>query len=356
MAGGVLDHKCKNCAAVLKFNPHNQNWKCEYCKSEFTKEELDEYEKSIGKEELTKESKADKLEKNENGMDIYSCPNCGAEIIADENTSATFCVYCKNTAILKNKLVGEFNPSMVIPFHLTKEDAVAAFTKFRKGKPLAPKEFTDPKNIDEIRGIYIPFWLFDYSVDGTLNAEGKKVATWTSGDYIYTKTDIYNVVRSGSMNFNKIPVDGSTRFADDLMNSIEPFDYKGLVDFDYSYLSGFLAEKYDVDSNKAGNDALNRAYQTTTSQFKSTINGYSSVNVRNTNYRPVSSKSDYALLPVWLLNIKYKDKLYPFAMNGQTGKMIGDIPVDKKKAVIIAILTFIGVFAIASLIWMLGGK
>ena len=353
---GVIDHKCKNCSAVLKFNPHEQNWKCEYCKSVFTKEELDEYEKQIGKEELTKDSEAVKLEKNENGMDIYSCPNCGAEILADENTSATFCVYCKNTAILRNKLVGEFNPSQLIPFHLTREDAITAFTKFRKGKPLAPKEFTDAKNIDDIRGIYIPFWLFDYSVEGTLEANGNKVSTWTSGDYIYTKTDVYAVSRSGSMDYDKIPVDGSTRFQDDIMNSIEPFDYKGLVDFDYSYLSGFLAEKYDVDSNKAGQDALGRAYTTTTSVLKSNISGYSSVAVKTTNYRPVKTESNYVLLPVWLLNIKYQDKLYTFAMNGQTGKMIGDIPVDKKKAIIIAILVFIGVFAVASLIWILGGK
>ena len=353
---GVINHKCKNCNAPLKFNPQGQNWKCEYCRSEFTKAELDEYEASVGKEELDKNSKKIKMEKNAKGMDLYTCPSCGAEIIADENTSATFCVYCRNTAILRNRLVEEFNPSKVIPFKLVKNDAIEAFKKFNKGKPLAPKEFTSPQIIDDIRGIYIPFWLYDYKIDGEIEATGTKSTTWTSGDYIYTKVDTYDVFRSGNMAFNKIPVDGSKKFQDDIMNSIEPFDYSGLVDFDYSYLSGFYAEKYDVDSTSANQFALTRASTTATSILRRNISGYSTVSVKRENHNPTETKYDYVLLPVWILNIKYNDKIYPFAMNGQTGKMIGDVPVDKKKAWIITIILFVCIFGVASLIWVIGGK
>lgn len=355
MNSGTLDHKCPNCAAALKFNPHGQNWKCDYCNSEFSKEEIAEVEAKRGVENLTKDTEAVKLEKNLEGMDIYSCPNCGAEILADEHTSATFCVYCKSTAILKNKLVGEFNPSKLIPFFKTRDDAVKAFKGLKKGRPFMPKEFSNIKNIEETRGIYIPFWLYDYSVNGYISATGKKVRSWSSGGYRYTKTDTYAVERGGSMNFYKIPVDGSTHFDNSVMNSIEPFDYSKLENFSHSYLSGFLAEKYDVDSNAASLDADNRAKNTTTEVLRNDIHGYSSVIVNSSNHNISKNNCDYVLLPVWLLNIKYKDKLHTFAMNGQTGKMIGDIPIDKKKAVIWSVCIFLISIILCTIVWFILG-
>lgn len=350
---GTMDHKCEACGAVLKFNPHGQNWACEYCKNVYTKEQIDAYEAKRGVEELTKDTEAVKLETNAEGMDIYSCPNCGAEIIADENTSATFCVYCKNTAILKNKLIGEFNPSKIIPFRNTLEDAKNAFKSITKGKPLAPKEFTSNANIEQIKGIYIPFWLYDYTVSADIVADAKRITSWSDGSYRYTKTDTYLAKRSGNMDFYRIPVDGSTRFDNEIMNSIEPFDYNYLTDFSHSYLSGFLAEKYDVDANGAMSEATTRVVNSATEELKKDIVGYSTVIVTGQTNNPNMTKNEYVLLPVWLLNVKYNNKMYTFAMNGQTGKMIGDIPVDKKKVVIYSVGIFIALMVILSLIWFI---
>lgn len=356
MSLGTMDHKCKSCGAVLKFNPHGQNWVCEYCKSEFTKEEVDAYEAERGVEALTKETEAVKLETNWDGADMYSCPNCGAEIIADENTSATFCVYCKNTAILKNKLVGEFNPTKLIPFYKTREDAIAAFKNMSKNKKFVPNDFLVDKNIEEMRGIYIPFWLYDYDFKSDIVADAKKVTTWRSGDTRYTKTDTYSCTRGALMEFNKIPVDGSSHFDNAIMNSIEPFDYNGLIDFSHSYLSGFLAEKYDVDATTADLDAQNRARATATEVLKDDIKGYNSVVVTNSNHNITKALNEYVLLPVWILNIKYKDKVHTFAMNGQTGKMVGDIPVDKNKAVRYCVmLFFICMIVITLAVFIFGG-
>lgn len=351
---GTIDHKCPNCSAVLKFNPHGQNWKCEYCKSEFNSAQIEEINEKAGKV-IDETTEAVKVQKDFEGVDIYSCPNCGAQIIADENTTATSCVYCKNTAILKNKLVGEFNPSKVIAFHKTKEDAIEAFKKLKKGRPFSPKEFNDPKNIAEMSGIYIPFWIYDFQTFGSLQADAKRVQSWRSGDYIMTKTDVYLAVREGSMIYNRIPVDGSKRFNNDIMNSIEPFDYNGLVDFNHAYLSGFLAEKYDVDSDTAMNDAVERVKNSTTDVLRNSINGYSSVVVKNANHNLNLTNKEYILLPVWMLNIKYKDKIYTFAMNGQTGKMVGDIPIDKKKAVIWWVSIFALTFLVCFIVYLIGG-
>lgn len=345
----VIDHKCPNCAAVLKFNPTTQNWKCEFCKGEFTLEQIKTSEEKYGKK-LEQEDII--TEKDKQGMKIYKCNNCGANIIMSKNTSATSCIYCKNTAIIKDNLVDEFSPSMVIPFKKTKEEAINEFVKIGKGKPLMPKVFSDKKNIEEMSGIYIPFWIFDYNSVSDAVFDTSRVKTWASGNYRYTKTDKYKVNISGNMEFDKIPVDGSVRFQDDIMNSIEPFDYNELKEFNYSYLSGFLAEKYDVKSEDAETIARKRAENSSLDELRQQVNssGYSTVINSSKNININLESKEYILLPVWMLNIKYKDKIYTFAMNGQSGKLVGDIPVDKKKAVLTAVLIFFGSFIILTLI------
>lgn len=335
----TLDHKCPSCDAVLKFNPHGQNWKCEYCRSEYNLEQLTAYE-----EKHKKEEKEEIKVVSNNGMDMYSCPNCGAQVIADPNVSTTSCVYCKNTTILRNKLEGEFNPNFVIPFRHTKEDAINAFKKLGKGKLLMPKEFNDQKNIQEMSGIYIPFWLFDFYATGEINADCKRITSWTSGNYRYTKTDTYMATRGGNMCFERVPTDGSKRFDNAIMNSIEPFDYKDLKEFNFSYLSGFLSEKYDVPKEEAVNEAVSRAKNTFIDEMKKDIKGYNTVVPVNDSISLNNTNNYYVLLPVWMLNIKYKDKIYTFAMNGQTGKLIGNIPIDTKKAILYWILFFVITF------------
>ena len=343
----TLDHKCPNCDAVLKFNPHGQNWKCEYCRCVFNLQQLEEHERK-SKKVLSKNSK------KEYDMDIYTCNNCGAAIIADPNVSATSCVYCKNTTILKNKLQDEFSPDYVIPFRFTKEDAIEAFKKIGRKRPFMPKEFNRKENINEMSGIYIPFWLYSYDAQGDVDFSGSKVTTWTTGDYHYTKTDRYSITRGGNTSFTNVPVDGSKRFDNSIMNSIEPFDYKDMVDFNYSFLSGFLAEKYDVDKEEAKSDAINRIDSSFERVMRNDVKGYTSVVTIKKNINCTNGKINYVLLPVWMLNIKYKEKIYTFAMNGQTGKLIGNIPIDKKKAfiywIVITLISFGICFGIAFLI------
>ena len=346
----ALDHKCPNCDAVLKFNPHGQNWKCDYCKSEFNIEDIEKIEQKNHKV-LSKKSV------KEYDMDVYTCPNCGASIIADPNVSATSCVYCKNTTILKDKLQDEFSPDYVIPFRFTKEDAIEAFKKIGRKRPFMPREFNKKENINEMSGIYIPFWLYDYTTSGPINFVGKKISSWTTGEYHYTKTDVYSVVRDGSVDFINVPVDGSKRFDNSIMNSIEPFDYNDMTKFNYSYLSGFLAEKYDVNKDEASVDAVNRVGSSYENVLRKDVTGYSTVTISSKSYNNKLNKINYVLLPVWMLNIKYKDKIYTFAMNGQTGKLIGDIPIDWKKAILYFIIITLVSFGILFLIaFLVRGK
>lgn len=330
----ALDNHCPSCRAPLTFNPTLGKWKCEYCGSSFDLEELKKYN-NASNEKVNEGINGDDTE-----YDSYRCQNCGAEIVADPNTASTFCLYCGNTAILKSKLSGKFAPSKVIPFKKIKEDAVKAFKGLKKGRPLIPNDFISDKNIEKITGLYVPFWLYDIAVKGSINATATNVKSWTTGDMHYTKTDTYSVIRGGSMEYNMVPRDGSTRFADDIMDSIEPFDYKEMVDYNHAYLSGFLAEKYDIDSDKCSEDAIKRSINSTVDEMKKTIHGYSTVSVTKNNLVGEKIKCEYALLPVWMVNVKYNDKFYLFAMNGQTGEFIGNIPLDKKKTLIYTLSIF----------------
>ena len=340
----TVDHKCPSCNANIKYSPKDKKWKCEYCGSVFTKDELLENEKKFN------DAKVDKKKDNESlEMDEYYCQDCGAKIVADINTAATFCVYCKNTAILKSRLTDKFAPSKIIPFAKTKEDAIKAFKEVGKGKILMPKEFSDPKNIEELKGIYIPFWLYSCKINGKMEGSGTRVTTFSDSRYIYTKTDIYDIQREGEYSFENIPCDGSVRFNDAIMNSIEPFDYKEMTDFSSSYLAGFLAEKYDVEKEDAKKVITDRANNTVYSKLQDSVS-YTSFVPRVKECSVNSESIDYVLLPVWMVNIKYNGKMYTFAMNGETGKMIGDIPYSLKKAIILWIVLFVIFFAIVAVI------
>lgn len=340
MVKKVLDVRCPHCNAPIHFNAKVGKMKCEYCDSEFDAKEV------------KKETGSDASEVvDETKYVTYLCQDCGAEIIADEQTSATFCLYCGNTAILRNKLTGKFAPSKVIPFKTTKEEAIEAFKNIGKGRPLMPKAFNNVKNIEKIRGLYVPFWLYQVDVDGVIDYKATKVQSWSRGDTHYTKTDYYDVTRGGSMKYVRVPVDGSTRFDNDIMNTIEPFHYSGLVDYNPAYLSGFLAEKYDIDKFAAFDDARKRTLKSTNNYFDSSVKGYATKIQKSNSLVAYVKSEEYVLLPVWMVNVKYKDKYYIFAMNGQTGEFIGNIPLDKKKA----FLYFLYVFAIAFLIvFMIG--
>ena len=351
MTNRALDNKCPACGAPILYKPNLKKWKCDYCKSEFTLEEMKKYNNASNeKNNIKEEVKTEKQkEKDNTNYYEYNCKDCGAKIIADENTAATFCVYCGNTAILKEKLSGKFAPDMIIPFKNEKEKAIEAFKSLNKGRPLMPNFFNDEKNIEKIKGVYIPFWLYDVKVNGELDATSTTSTTWTVGDTVYTKTDTYRLEREGEMSFNKIPVDGSTRFDNDIMNTIEPFNYSELEEYNHAYLSGFLAEKYDVDEETSFKDAEERSLNSARDTIKDDM-GMGIKTIVNDTLASTKLLTKYVLLPVWMINVKYKDKFYTFAMNGQTGEFLGNIPVDKKKAFIYGILTFVITFILVVLI------
>ena len=270
-------------------------------------------------------------------MKAYNCPSCGAELICDASTAATSCPYCGNPTVVPGQFSGALKPDFVIPFKLSKEDAVAALKNHYKGKPLLPKAFTNGNHIEEIQGVYVPFWMFDGQAEGSVDYEGLIIHVYESGDYEITETEHYDVHRGGSISFEKVPVDASSKMPDDHMDSIEPYDYAGLKPFSTAYLPGFLADKYDVTVEESHDRADGRCSASLEGALRRTTTQYDSCVPLRQDIRLRRGKVHYALLPVWMLHTKWNGKDFLFAMNGQTGKLVGDLPTDMGK--------FWGIFA-----------
>ena len=332
----INEYKCPSCGGAIEFDSHSQKMKCPYCDTELDLENLIKYDEQLSKEAEQKDDISDWQtdpgkqwqEGETDGMNVYTCKSCGGEIVSDENTGATSCPYCGNPVILTERFRGALRPDMVIPFKLDKKAAKEAYYKHIKGRPLLPKVFRRENHIDEIKGIYVPFWLFDADVAADARYKATKVRTWSDSDYDYTETSYYSVDRSGNMSFVSVPVDGSSRMPDDLMESIEPYKVADAVEFQTAYLSGYMADKYDVDAQQSTDRARERMKESAQDVLRDTVKGYASVIPENTNVRISGGDAKYALYPVWILNTTWRGKKYIFAMNGQTGRMTGDLPVD----------------------------
>lgn len=345
----VLTYQCPQCGAPLTFHEDTQRWDCAFCMGSFDLETLQKLEKE--KSEPETEEKADEPEENAASMTEYICPQCGAQIITDDTTAATFCVFCQNATIFPEKLKGPFRPAKVIPFIKTKEDAKKAFQKLCFHKPLLPRDFYAPDRLEKITGVYVPFWLFDCHTSGTITASATRVHSWTDRKYRYTKTDYYRVERAGVLNFGKVPADGSAKMDNALMDSIEPYDMSKMVDYTPAYLAGFLAERYDEDNHAVYPRVKTRVEDSLENALRETIQGYSGVMVQQRNFHIQDTAHQNVLFPVWMLMSKYKGKDYLFAMNGQTGKIVGDLPISIGRAA----AWFAGIMAGAALLLFLGG-
>lgn len=329
----LIQYKCPACGASIEFDAASQKMSCPYCDSELDVAALlarDEEIKNDQDSQMEWETTPSEewLPGETDGMRIYVCQSCGGEVIGDETLAATKCPYCDNNVVMSGQFSGDLRPDYVIPFKLTKEDAVSGLKKHLSGKKLLPKIFKDENHIDEIKGIYVPVWLFDSDVDANIRYRCTRTTTWSDSNYIYTSTSYFNVNRSGHIGFERIPVDGSSKFDDNLMESIEPYDFSEAVDFQTAYLSGYFADRYDVTSEESIDRANQRIKISTEESFRSTVSGYATVTAESSTINQTGGQCKYALYPVWILNTTWNGKKYTFAMNGQTGRFVGDLPCD----------------------------
>lgn len=310
----VEHYKCPNCGADMVFDSNTGMLSCESCGRT---DNIDTY-----KENHTFSQK----ETSE-----YHCKNCGAVLITDSDTTATTCSFCGAGVVLADRLSGELAPAKVIPFKISKIEAQEAFKKWCKKGLLTPKGFMNADRIKSITGMYIPFWLYDLHSRAQVTADCTKVRTYEQGDYIYTETKHYNVYRDIDLSYLKVPCDASEKMSDTLMDKLEPFHYEDLKSFKTPYLAGFIAEKYNYNNKELFPRVEARVRDYVDSFIHSTINGYTTTNYLQKDIDIKEKDAFYTLLPVWMVCYDYKQSEHIFAMNGQTGKIVGTPPLSKGK-------------------------
>ncbi len=364
-------YQCPNCEGRLVFDGHSGKLVCEFCDSTFDPAQIEQLyateqaqadagagaaqvqaDAATAKaEQVQTDAAAPEIERlasedpvqtyldstkwdarEAEGLRSLNCSSCGAQLFADQATAVTRCPYCGNTAVVPGQLTDVLRPDYVIPFKLDKETATSTLRQYYANKKLLPNSFADENHIEEIQGVYVPFWLYSGHADATLQTQGHNTRAWMDSKNNYVATDHFLVHREGSMDFDRVPVDGSFRMPDAHMDSIEPFDYAEMVPFSVGYLPGFVADRYDMDVDDCRDRAQRRIETTCGQALMDSVVGYETVDSRPANVSLHLDEIAYALLPVWMLHTRWKNQDFLFAMNGQTGKLIGDLPVDKGKA------------------------
>lgn len=382
----VITYKCPNCGGDLRFDPESQKHRCEYCRSLFTQEEL---EQIIGQRDadalgasgqvvgaaqtqvpgqavgaaqeqvLGQAGVPDPEQASDQGQSggaeaavMYSCPNCGAEIVTDENTAATFCYYCHNPVVLAGRMQGDYHPDYVLPFAVNREKALDIFEKWIGKKRYIPKAFYSKEQIEKMIGIYFPYWLYSCQVEGRLDAEGIKRKVWTAGNTQYTQTEKYDVSREGQMQVDHVTRNALSKANRKLVEGVLPFDMEKLEPFSMSYLSGFMAEKRDMEEDQFRYEVQQEVKSFAENALQSGAAGYDSLQVRQKRAELKGENWKYALMPVWTLTYRdpKRDKVYYFACNGQTGKVCGELPVDSGRLAALFASIFVPVFLVLMIV------
>ncbi|MBQ7790397.1 MAG: hypothetical protein IJ399_03960 [Bacilli bacterium] len=298
----IVDNKCPTCNANLEYNISKQNWKCKHCRNEYELQDIKKLRHRI------------KSDVNE-----LICPTCNAKLFTNESDLSAKCVFCRNNVIV-NKTKDKYpTPDKIIPFKIDKNAAKRIIRKEFKKKKLLPNDIND--YLKEIKGIYIPFWLYTNKYDVIMR---KKM----------------RIVGKAKVTFKNVPFDANQHLNNELTKSIEPYDYKEIVDYDSAYLSGMLAQRYDVDVIKENDEIKKRCAYTIEEKF-GRVRTKENVFPDFINETLQEEQIEYALLPIWLTTIEYKGKIYHIAVNGQSGKVSGEYPVDSIKNVKLIVIVFI---------------
>ncbi|MCR5125669.1 MAG: hypothetical protein K6B43_10835 [Treponema sp.] len=355
----INNYKCLSCGGGLKFDPKSGGVICEYCDSQYTIEQIEEaygvqdeqgtvsqnqtFESSDG--EWNTENLNSDWGEDSGKMKEFSCPSCGASILCEATTAATSCPYCDNPTVIEKEFAGNLKPDYVIPFKLNKKEAIAALKEFYKGKKLLPREFSDENHLEEMKGVYVPFWFFNGTAEGSAVFHATTTTHHRSGNTETITTKHYDCNREGSLEFNMVPVDASKKMPNDMMDSLEPFDFGELKEFSTAYLPGYLADKYDDTVDECFPRAETRCAASFLSELQKSVKGYGSVTLKSKNISLKKGIVNYGLVPVYLLYTKWHEERYLFSVNGQTGKVVGKLPLSSKLATLYYLKHFFISFA-----------
>ncbi len=335
----IKSFKCPSCGAGLSFKPEHNNFRCDYCLSEFTEKEISD----LYKEEEVLESE---VVIDQSHLTSYTCNSCGATVVTDDTTTSTFCYYCHNPVIISDRLAGDFRPDKMIPFTIDKEGAQKIFLDWVKDFKYVPKDFYSSSQLEKITGVYLPYWWADcvVEVDYLGNLEKEKVMRERNSEV--TEISTYEIVRNASVAINNSEFLAFTKIDEKLLNGIGPYAEDKAVPFSMPYLSGFFAEQYNVSQEAAIDRIKDRVKTNAKTLVLDSVENRKNLTDVQSKIDIKETKVNYTLLPTWILTYNFNDKTYVFAVNGQSGKSFGELPIDNKKVLMSSMMILLIVMAL----------
>lgn len=377
-------YTCPSCGGSMLFVPEKQKFRCEYCTSLFTEEEIRAYEKTFEQKNVAtndgntnakkfaREQDTSTVDGEQNTASansastadarnasarkdasdqqqehtVYQCPSCGAEVVAAGTQLVNTCFYCHSTMVQSGS-DSSFHPDMIIPFAISKEKATEMFLKWARRHKFVPKGFFNKKQIAHLTGIYYPYWVADINASGSASFKATNTHVWCTADTETTETSIYSAERAGEFFFGEVTCNALKKADVKMVESVLPFDFAQKKDYLSAYLLGFQAERRDIEKSEAEENLGDDVTRWGVALLQNTVTGYSSVSVNNANIKVKDAKFLYGLFPVWMLSyIDRKGKHYNYALNGQTGKACGELPISFGRLAILFSTIFASVFAL----------
>ena len=306
--------KCQSCGGTLRFEPNKQMLVCDYCNNEFKIEDI--------------QNKDKENEEYCHNLNECRCQSCGASMVIDANIASSTCVYCHSPITITSKLEGEIKPDKIIPFNYDIEQTKKIFLENVKKRKFIPKSYFNKEQLNNIQGIYYPFWIVDIDLSANATFSATKVSTWSNGSYRYTKTSYYNLDRSGDIHLEDVSSCAIKNVNKKMLEGIFPYPKDKHLDFNKSYLVGYKSHKRDLSKEDIHDDIYAKIKEYSIEQLQSNISFYNTINVKSYNHNIHKDSWSYVFVPIYLLTYTKKDKTYTYAMNGYTGKVYGEYPIS----------------------------
>jgi len=341
--------KCPSCGSYLAFTPGTQSITCPYCGTSVSEEDfLHTYQPAEEAQPPTPEpSSADNDEK----LRSYHCSNCGAEIVTGDTTAATSCYYCHSPVVLSDRLSSGYKPDGVIPFALDRKKAEEAFTQFLQSKRFVDRDFFSQASLKHFNGVYYPYWVGDVAGSASFEGEGTQVSTHRGATADTVVTRYYRVVRAGEFEARNLTRKALKAVDRQLSDGIHPYRDDGIKPYSPAYLSGFLAERRDLEKDDVRGDMEREADRLAKTAIYRSASGYASV-TGNSDFIRKNTSMRYVLMPAWTLTYQGKgENIYYYMMNGQTGTVCGKLPINKGKLWLTGLISG----GLVSLVLLLGG-
>ena len=327
-------NRCPNCGGLVYFDIQSGQLKCESCDSLFVPET---FESSTGAQENSENAEFD--------MSIFTCPNCGGSVASNELEAVEYCLYCGSFVTLESQVKKIRKPDFILPFSKTKEECKKSYSNMIMRKFYAPKEFRDEKFLNGFKGIYIPYWVYDYKTDTNVALKGSKETR--HGDYIHTHHYDINCRVAG--NLIGLSYDASSSFDDDISSRLVPFDSNKLKPFNSSYMYGFFADTADVNDSvyvDESSEIVNEKIWDTVSENYEVSKGYPTKPSEKSFSKNFGVKysTKLAMIPIWFLTWRNKDRVAYSVMNGDNGEIYSEVPVDIKRYFLFSLLLALPIF------------